>query len=47
MAVGAVLWRRLDTPGHDACRLVRNDAGWQLEGTAVFREDGAMAEGRR
>lgn len=44
MAVAAVLWRRLDTPGHDACRLVRNDAGWQLEGTAVFRENGAPAQ---
>jgi hypothetical protein len=39
-----VLWRRLDTPGHDACRLERSDAGWQLDGTAVFREDGAPAQ---
>lgn len=39
----AVLWRRLDTPGHDACCLQGNDAGWQLDGTAVFLEDGAPA----
>jgi hypothetical protein len=28
--------RRLDTPGHDAARLDRNEAGWRLQGTAVF-----------
>ncbi|HEX7829856.1 MAG TPA: putative glycolipid-binding domain-containing protein [Thermoanaerobaculia bacterium] len=33
-----ILWRRLDVPGHDACRLSRLDAGWQLAGTAVFFE---------
>jgi uncharacterized protein len=38
-----ILWRRLDTPGHDACRLEEGDAGWRLEGTAVFREGGAPA----
>lgn len=43
MTVLAVLWRRLDTPGHDACWLEGSDAGWQLHGTAVFREDGAPA----
>lgn len=37
MIAVSILWRRLDTPGHDACRLERNDAGWRLEGTAVFR----------
>lgn len=30
------IWRRLDTPGHDAARLSRVDTGWQLDGTAVF-----------
>lgn len=35
--VAAALWRRLDAPGHDACRLVRQADGWRLEGTAVFR----------
>jgi uncharacterized protein len=33
----AILWRRLDAPGHDACRLLRREDGWRLEGTAVFR----------
>lgn len=32
------LWRRLDQPGHDCCRLLREPAGWRLSGTAVFRE---------
>lgn len=35
-----MLWRRLDAPGHDACRLDETDAGWGLQGTAVFRHDG-------
>jgi hypothetical protein len=30
--VSVVLWRRLDVPGHDSCRL----HGFRLEGTAVF-----------
>lgn len=33
----SILWRRLDAPGHDACRLERTDAGWVLDGEAVFR----------
>lgn len=41
--MASILWRRLDTPGHDACRLSRSDAGWQLDGTAVFRESDAPA----
>ncbi len=36
-------WRRLDTPGHDACRLRRTEEGWLLEGTAVFRHEGGAA----
>jgi hypothetical protein len=35
------LWRRVDTPGHDACRLEELADGWQLEGTAVFLHEGA------
>lgn len=38
-----ILWRRLDAPGHDACRLVRAAGGWRLEGTAVFRHQGEPA----
>lgn len=43
IATSSMLWRRLDTPGHDACRLEGSDAGWQLDGTAVFRHDGVPA----
>lgn len=43
MTIDSILWRRLDTPGHDACRLERNDAGWVLEGTAVFSQNGVPA----
>jgi hypothetical protein len=41
--VASVLWRRLDVPGHDTCRLEQTAAGWMLEGTAVFAEDGSPA----
>ena len=37
------LWRRLDVPGHDACRLDDEADGWRLHGTAVFHLDGAPA----
>jgi hypothetical protein len=30
-----IVWRRLDVPGHDACRLRRVSDGWRLSGTAV------------
>jgi len=43
--VATLLWRRLDAPGHDACRLERNDVAWQLDGAAAFRhEDGRIAQ---
>jgi uncharacterized protein len=41
--VASILWRRLDTPGHDACRLEGDESGWYLDGTAVFQDDGAPA----
>jgi hypothetical protein len=37
--VTTILWRRLDLPGHDACRLTEGDEGWTLEGTAVFHDE--------
>jgi hypothetical protein len=43
MAKGSILWRRLDTPGHDACRLEGDEAGWRLDGTAVFHDSGTPA----
>lgn len=39
----SVLFRRLDAPGHDACRLEPHDGGWLLAGTAVFLEEGQAA----
>ena len=39
----AALWRRLDVPGHDACRLDEETDGWRLHGTAVFHLDGQPA----
>jgi hypothetical protein len=43
MTVGSILWRRLDGPGHDACRLEQHGAGWQVEGAAVFQLGGRPA----
>src|SRR5688572_26864879 len=43
-AMHAMLWRRLDAPGHDACRLTKDADGWRLEGTAVFIEKGRPAQ---
>jgi len=39
MAQRSVLWRRLDQPGHESCRLCSHDSSWQLAGTAVFAHD--------
>jgi hypothetical protein len=33
------LWRRLDLPGHEACRLTAIDSGWKIAGTAVFAHE--------
>lgn len=42
--LATVLWRRLDGPGHDACRLERHGEAWELDGAAVFRHtDGRPA----
>lgn len=35
-----ILWRRLDTPGHDACRIAAVDAGWHIAGSAEFLHNG-------
>src|SRR5690349_13842197 len=43
MAADFALWRRLDAPGHDVCRLEGNAAGWQLNGTAIYRDHGVLA----
>lgn len=43
METDAMLWRRLDVAGHDACRLVERDDGWRLEGAAAFWNEGVPA----
>lgn len=39
----AVLWRRLDAPGADACRFCFDPDGLRLDGAAVWRENGETA----
>jgi hypothetical protein len=39
MTDATILWRRLDVPGHDAARLLREAGGWRLEGVAAFASD--------
>jgi hypothetical protein len=43
MTARSILWRRLDSPGHDACRLEPHGSGWQVEGAAVFQLGGRPA----
>ena len=43
MTSTAALWRRLDVPGHDACRLDETEHGFHLHGAAVLRLDGSPA----
>ena len=38
--VATAFWKRLDTEGRDACRLVRDSSGWRLEGAALFDHGG-------
>ena len=46
MRVETILWRRLDGPGHDACRLTQTDHGYRLDGTSVFHHNGTPAQFR-
>jgi hypothetical protein len=34
----SILWRRLDRPGHEACRVARSESGWRVSGSAVFAD---------
>jgi len=34
-----ILWRRIDTPGHEACRVFSCKKEWHLAGTTVFAHD--------
>lgn len=42
--IASIIWRRLDTPGHDACRLEGCDSGRQIVGTAVFLHEGVPSQ---
>jgi uncharacterized protein len=39
----SMFWRRLDMPGHDACRLDEATRDWRVDGTAVFRDQAGPA----
>ena len=43
MVQRAILWRRLDCNGSDACRVRSTDSGWLIEGSAAFRSGNAIA----
>jgi hypothetical protein len=43
MECSSILWRRLDAPGHDACRLEARGEERRLEGTAVWLHEGVPA----
>jgi uncharacterized protein len=34
------LWRKVDHPGHDSCRLFKLANGWRLSGAAIFWDNG-------
>ena len=36
MKAESILWRRLDLPGYEFCRLFLQNSNWRLAGTAVF-----------
>jgi uncharacterized protein len=36
----AILWRRLDTPGHESSRCFVHESSWHVFGTAVFAHNG-------
>ena len=40
MEARTVVWKRQDLPGHEACRLLPLDTGWQLAGVAVLAYEG-------
>jgi hypothetical protein len=36
-----ILWRHLEEPGHEHCRLFERGASWHVEGSAAFAHEGA------
>jgi hypothetical protein len=41
--LASAIWRRIDTPGHDACWLTRDERGLMLDGAAIFRHSAGPA----
>ncbi|MEP6704681.1 MAG: putative glycolipid-binding domain-containing protein [Acidobacteriota bacterium] len=37
----SILWRRVDTAGHEAARIYSDDDGWYLDGSAIFLYEGS------
>jgi uncharacterized protein len=35
--LASAIWRRIDTPGHDACWLIRDQRSLMLDGAAIFK----------
>jgi hypothetical protein len=42
--ITSMLWRRIDTPGHEICILEQESTGWRLHGTTVFRHKAGPAK---
>lgn len=40
MRTQTVIWKRHDIAGHEACRVLQVDLGWQVAGAAVMAYDG-------
>ena len=36
----SILWRRLDTSGHETARVYGDEDGWYLDGSAIFLYEG-------
>lgn len=36
----SVLWRRLDQPGQEACRIAQTSGGWEMRGAVAMSEGG-------
>lgn len=43
-AEAQIIWRRLDLPGHDACRLWSEGGLWRIEGMAVWADPAGPAQ---
>lgn len=39
----SILWRRTDSPGHDACHVSPAGHGWRIQGAAAFHSERGVA----